>query len=910
MSDYYHQFLASMSGVGPHPHHMQQQPQQQHQQQHQPMPLHHQPHLPQQHPPPPQHMHEMMPLSLPPHLHQPPIMAMDMGMGPSPGPGTNQYQNLGFYTGFPEPVMFNAQKSQRNRRKSAPGAEHVKHRRTRSDTSNEEDDDDVDQDGKLDTILDDEDAEESTDAAVDMSAPQLFTVTLNDKVRPPLRQSSSTSLLNMKRAAGAAGAGASTARQARQSSETPSLEGKGSSPATSTGTANSFPQTAHSVASSEQLYSAPSNITGISAADWSHLPQDIRFFLGYFLDNITHFHYCLPTDSDNFILGTLPGLAIRNEPLLYALVAFSSYHYILRNPSGKLQQFLHYYDQSVRLLLGILKRKEKHQIGTLLTVLQLATIEEYLGDWVNLMGHQKAALEMLTEIYTPETSARTPTSRMVVHWYSRFDVFVGIMGGFETALSRDWFTTIVAHYQASLASEPTSLVYKVEECSARLRLISLEMSMLYARAKEDDGEALTTAGGGGLSAFPSFAPDEAFMREHARILGALHEWKHSLDAIVQVDGKPDQMDTGEPEFNHHPLLVTDFSHAKPVSEDDIVDPYQPGVLYCEPLFAVTIMTCEWQSIIVMHEMQAAQLAMAAMGATPQPTGGASPLPQGMSLPPGMSLPEGMTLPEGMSLPPGMSLPEGMTLPDGMLLPEGMTADAAMAAVTGASPENLAAMKAAAANLSPGGATAAAGGPEEQAISAQMSAGLAGLAKRAYAICQIFETLEMWPASPPGCLIISQAMIAMAALFLPRDARHHMWIRRKFALIETMGYIFPLTMRTRMAELFNDPSCVQWWLPNNEGFSPILQSVRAFADERNVTAVSAQTENLRKIRHIFAKLQIGEGDSNNSGGATTAAAVETDSLHAGDSDAGNWAGSTAKSKGVKGAKGGKGKRKGV
>ena len=117
----------------------------------------------------------------------------------------------------------------------------------------------------------------------------------------------------------------------------------------------------------------------------------------------------------------------------------------------------------------------------------------------------------------------------------------------------------------------------------------------------------------------------------------------------------------------------------------------------------------------------------------------------------------------------------------------------------------------------------------------------------------------------------------------------------------------------MAELFNDPSCAQWWLPNNEGFSPILQSVRAFADERNVTAVSAQTENLREIRHIFAKLQIGEGGSSGSGGREggASAAADTESPHTGDSDAGNWAGSTAKAqKSFKGAMGGKGKRKGV
>ncbi|CAK7232029.1 hypothetical protein SBRCBS47491_008129 [Sporothrix bragantina] len=114
----------------------------------------------------------------------------------------------------------------------------------------------------------------------------------------------------------------------------------------------------------------------------------------------------------------------------------------------------------------------------------------------------------------------------------------------------------------------------------------------------------------------------------------------------------------------------------------------------------------------------------------------------------------------------------------------------------------------------------------------------------------------------------------------------------------------------MAELFNDPSCVQWWLPNNEGFSPILQSVRAFADERNLTAVSAQMENLREVRHIFAKLQIGEGGGSGGGGREGGAArtsADTDTQHGGDSDAGNRAGNTAKSqKGLKGGKGAKGK----
>jgi len=65
----------------------------------------------------------------------------------------------------------------------------------------------------------------------------------------------------------------------------------------------------------------------------------------------------------------------------------------------------------------------------------------------------------------------------------------------------------------------------------------------------------------------------------------------------------------------------------------------------------------------------------------------------------------------------------------------------------------------------------------------------------------------------------------------------------------------------MAELFGDSSCVRWWLPGDEGFTEILKNVRLFADERNATAVPAQSENLREIRHIFAKMQlVGQSDS--------------------------------------------------
>jgi len=89
MSDYYHQFLASMSGVG-------------------------NPNV------------NQSPQDRTPSVAHP--GSLPLGAPPMPNP----YQNLGYFTGFPEPAMFNAPKAQRNRRKSAPGLDHIKHRRTRS----------------------------------------------------------------------------------------------------------------------------------------------------------------------------------------------------------------------------------------------------------------------------------------------------------------------------------------------------------------------------------------------------------------------------------------------------------------------------------------------------------------------------------------------------------------------------------------------------------------------------------------------------------------------------------------------------------------------------------------------------------------------------------------------------------
>lgn len=258
------------------------------------------------------------------------------------------------------------------------------------------------------------------------------------------------------------------------------------------------------------------------------------------------------------------------------------------------------------------------------------------------MGHQRAAFEVLTQLYAPQTIVQTPLGRMAMRWYSRFDIFIGIMGSLPTTLPRVWFSTMAEYCEAQAASEPNNIPRKIEACTARMRLISMEMALLF-----------------GKGASQEVSQDE-YMAEHNRLADALASWKDNWDAML-----------GDPAY-----LVMDLGGDCVASPGDIVNPFAPNVLYRPPLFAATILTCEWHSVSLMHGSQSAS-----------------------------------------------------------------------------------------------------------EMSEEMQA---ELMEHAYAICQICATVEAWPASPAGSLIILHPCLAIAALFIRRDTKHHVWIRRKLALLEGMG----------------------------------------------------------------------------------------------------------------------------
>jgi hypothetical protein len=198
-------------------------------------------------------------------------------------------------------------------------------------------------------------------------------------------------------------------------------------------------------------------------------------------------------------------------------------------------------------------------------------VKEFLGDWPNLLGHQKAAYELLTELYTPRTVMEDDMTRVILGWYMRFDVFAGLMGGFETVLSREWFSYAGDFYLQQVANEPTNLDWKIENAIAQHRLVATDMSLLFAKM-----------GKGEIS-------HAQFVKENEDIGRRIEQWKSQMDPALQ--------DTR--------YLVTDFTGSRPLDPDDIVNPYIRGTLYGGPLFVMNIAIIDWYSIDLMHKYQTA-----------------------------------------------------------------------------------------------------------------------------------------------------------------------------------------------------------------------------------------------------------------------------------------------------------------
>lgn len=167
-----------------------------------------------------------------------------------------------------------------------------------------------------------------------------------------------------------------TGKSAKQIARSPSTNKEKSDPPSSgiAGTiSGSLSPTELAQANWSSLNSLPQEIADIPGT--AALSEDVRFFLAYHHTHVTYNHYFLKSVSEQFVQKSLIEYAMKYEPLLYAVIGFSAYHYTIRQPSGKLHTFLRYYNKSVSLLRKSLQAGDQHSRGMLMTILQLATFE-------------------------------------------------------------------------------------------------------------------------------------------------------------------------------------------------------------------------------------------------------------------------------------------------------------------------------------------------------------------------------------------------------------------------------------------------------------------------------------------------------------------------------------------------------
>lgn len=196
-------------------------------------------------------------------------------------------------------------------------------------------------------------------------------------------------------------------------------------------------------------------------------------------------------------------------------------------------------------------------------------LQEFLGDWINLLGHQKAAYQILTELYTPDTIMENEMTRVILGWYMRFDAFASLMSGFEMVLDRQWLSHAQEFFQQQVAREPDNLKWKIELAIAQLRFIAMDMSTIFA--KNGKGEIT----------------HEQFVKENEAIEERINGWKTGMDPALQ-DSR---------------YLVTDFNGAPAPDPNDIVNPFIPGTIYGGALWVMNQCTIDWHSIRLMHQYQ-------------------------------------------------------------------------------------------------------------------------------------------------------------------------------------------------------------------------------------------------------------------------------------------------------------------
>ena len=182
------------------------------------------------------------------------------------------------------------------------------------------------------------------------------------------------------------------------------------------------------------------------------------------------------------------------------------------------------------------------------------------------MGHQKAAYEILTKLYTPQTIIQSEFHLKVLLWYIRFDLFVGFQSGGESVLGREWYTAVHDYYSQKSSEDPDNLALKYETRFAYSRLVAKESNDLFARKAK-----------GLLS-------DEAFVEQLPKLAEKVHGLDQNIDPVLlDKENK-----------------VVDFSGSP--EQYDIVNPFEPNIIWDGPRWTSNYLLLDMWGIIFMFNV--------------------------------------------------------------------------------------------------------------------------------------------------------------------------------------------------------------------------------------------------------------------------------------------------------------------
>lgn len=167
----------------------------------------------------------------------------------------------------------------------------------------------------------------------------------------------------------------------------------------------------------------------------------------------------------------------------------------------------------------------------------------------------------------------TEIRRKILAWYSRFDLYVGLLSGYETTLPHEWFSAETEYLTQRARHNPGNMTYEFDRKTAGNRLMAMDMALLFSKIQKG---AITI---------------EEFMRENQLLRYRIDTWLDDMKALMA----------------NQDCMVMSFEGSQAADPDDIVDPHKPGGLYCGRLWTLNFVILDWHSLSIMHEFQTSML---------------------------------------------------------------------------------------------------------------------------------------------------------------------------------------------------------------------------------------------------------------------------------------------------------------